>query len=267
MSNRKWIGISAVLCIVALSVLIPAFCSSGGQIGIVLMHGKTGNPESMANAAGHALQKAGFLVETPEMPWSKGRYIDKGYEEALNEIDQAVERLRKKGADRIVVAGHSMGAGAALAYAAYHGKIDAVVMLAPGHAPDSPGYRKFQADVAKARMMIESGNGTQVASFGDTNGGTSYERYMKASIYFSYFNPEGLGAMSRSAALVSADIPVLYVTGSLDPLTANLGKGYAFDRLPENKRDRYVTVNADHLGTPAAAVGVVIEWLNEAVKQ
>jgi hypothetical protein len=36
------------------------------------------------------LQQAGYPVETPEMPWSKTRYIDKTFEDSPKEIDQAV---------------------------------------------------------------------------------------------------------------------------------------------------------------------------------
>lgn len=267
MGKRKWIRRAIVFCLMVFFSLIPAFSFAADRIGIVLMHGKTGSPVFMANAVGDTLQHSEILVETPEMPWSKRRYIDKTYEEALNEIDQAVERLREKGASKVVVAGHSMGGDAALAYAAYHGNIAGVILMAPGHTPDSMSFKKYQADVGKAKSMIDLGNGNKSATFNDSNMGVSYVRNMKAEIYYSYFNPEGLGAMSKAARVVNSNIPVLYIVGSLDPLTASLGKGYAFDKLPENKNTLYVTVNSDHLGTPAASRFVILDWLNELIKQ
>jgi pimeloyl-ACP methyl ester carboxylesterase len=267
MANQKWIRISAAFCLSVLFVLTPILCLAAGRIGVVLMHGKGDTPDLMAHAAGRVIQEAGFFVDTPEMPWSKNRYIDKTYEGVLDEITQAAERLRKKGANKIVIAGYSMGSGVALAYAAYHGRIDGVILLAPEHTPDSPSFKKYQTDVAKAKSMLDDGHGEQTAVFMDGDRGVSNGRNLKASIYYSYFNPEGLGAMSKAASFINPKIPVLYVVGSQDPLTASLGKGYAFKNLPENKLTRYVNIYADHLGTPLAAVGVVINWLKELAKQ
>lgn len=268
MSTCKWIRVLTTLFVMAFIVMIPVICAATDRIGIVLMHGKTGNPSFIANAAGGALQQAGFLVEAPEMPWSQRRYIDQPFGEALNEIEQAVERLRKEGANKIIIAGHSMGADAALAYAANRGGIDGVILLAPGHTPDSPSHlQEYQVDVAKAKAMMDSGDGDKFSTFDDWNRGIHYTRAMKASIYYSFFDPKGLGAMSIDATLINPNIPVLYVIGSQDPVQSDQGKSYAFNKLPENKLTKFMTVNADHMGTPAAAVSAVICWLNELNKQ
>ena len=228
------------------------------------MHGKTGTPEIFmrSNVIG-SLKHKGYLVEAPEMSWSHYRYIDKPYEEALNEIDHAVESLKKKGATKIILAGHSMGANAALAYAAYRGKVDGIIMLAPGHAPDSiQGSEKFYYSVEKAKKMIDSNQGDKFQTFSDANIGRNYTVRMKSSIYYSFFNPDGIAAMSRNAAKISPDIPVLYVAGSQDNLTTIYDKSYIFNRLPKNSLTKYVLVNADHLGTPGAAIDEMISWLN-----
>lgn len=39
--------------------------------------------------------------------------------------------------------------------------------------------------------MIDAGNGEKYANFNDTNHEKNYIRIMKASIYYSYFNPYG----------------------------------------------------------------------------
>jgi hypothetical protein len=41
------------------------------------------------------------------------------------------------------------------------------------------------------------------------------------------------------------------------------GPGYAFNRAPANPQNRYITVSADHLGTPTAAREAVLTWLQE----
>ena len=150
------------------AVMLPNSFAAGQpeRLGIVLLHGKTGEPfnPNMIEAA-RPLKQAGFLLEVPEMPWSKTRYIDKPYDQALNEIDQAVARLKAKGATKIVIAGLSMGGDAALAYAAYHGHIDGLILLSPAHTPDSDYFlNNFADDIAKAKTMIAAGNGDQYAS-------------------------------------------------------------------------------------------------------
>lgn len=264
MSVGKWNKTIAILCVLTVVLSVPAFCLAASRIGIVMIHGKAGTPGFMANAVGSALKKEGFLLEMPEMPWSQDRYIDKTFEEALLEIDQAIERLRKNGAKKIVIAGHSMGADAALAYAANREGIDGVILLAPGHTPDTPSHiRDYRADVAKAKAMLDAGKGNKLSTFNDWNRGIHYIREMKAVIYYSYFSPDGLGAMSIAAIRMQPDIPVLYVVGTRDPGQAEQGKNYAFDKLPEHKLTRWVTVHANHMETPAAALDEMIVWLHK----
>ena len=52
------------------------------------------------------------------MPWSFHRRYAATYDQAMTEIDAAVAELKAKGARRIVVIGHSLGANAAIGYAA-----------------------------------------------------------------------------------------------------------------------------------------------------
>ncbi|MDR3561175.1 MAG: alpha/beta fold hydrolase [Negativicutes bacterium] len=243
-------------------VAAPSALAAEERVGVVLLHGKTGSPGIFSGGVVEPLKQAGFLVETPEMSWSRGRYIDKTYDEALNEIDAAAARLAARGATKIVIAGHSMGGDAALAYGAYHGNIAAVILLAPGHIPDWPGMKRDFADgVARAKAMVDAGHGNDFASFPDTNMGKDYVRTMKAAIYFSFFDPDGVGAAAKNATNLSPAIPVLYVAGSADPLTRLMGQSFIFSKLPPNPLTKYVVVEADHLGTPAAAVGEMIPWL------
>ena len=68
---------------------------------------------------------------------------------------------------------------------------------------------------------------------------------------------DGPRFMDHGSARLSA--PLLYVAASNDP--TQRGRGYIFDRAPQNPLNRYVTVNSDHIGTPAAAQEIVLNWL------
>ena len=163
--SRKMI-VRVILFMLAVVLIIPAAIQAASpRVGVVLLHGKTGKPEKLWGLAS-ALEAQGFLVFTPAMPWSHNRYLDASYETALDEIAAAINQLKQQGATKIVVAGHSMGANAALAYAANRGGVAGVIMLAPGHFPDLPQFQEIvKGGVAKAREMVQSGHGTQNAEF------------------------------------------------------------------------------------------------------
>jgi len=93
---------------------VPAV--AGEKIGVVLMHGKnrTASEKSPIGKLAYALEVADFIVVAPDMPWSRSRGFDRTYAETMAEIDRAVANLKDKGATKIVVGGHSLGANAAL---------------------------------------------------------------------------------------------------------------------------------------------------------
>src|SRR5690242_17289106 len=97
--------------IVILGISFAAVVHAGGEtVGVVILHGKWGSPGGFVANLANDLGKEGFLVAAPEMPWSGKRLYDKGIAGAMIEIDAAVKTLRDKGAKRIFVAGHSLGA-------------------------------------------------------------------------------------------------------------------------------------------------------------
>ncbi len=107
--------------------------------GVVLLHGKGGTPTSMIEGLTESLRKEGAVVEAPELPWSRRRMYDATYDQAMAEIDLAVQKLKWAGATKIVVAGHSLGANAAIGYGARRDGLAAVIALAPGHLAGGVG--------------------------------------------------------------------------------------------------------------------------------
>src|SRR5204863_9727931 len=78
--------------------------AANGDIGVVLLHGKGGTPAGYIEPLASGLQKKGFLVSTPTMPWSKERIYDESFEDSLRDIDREVGALKQKGAKLVVVA-------------------------------------------------------------------------------------------------------------------------------------------------------------------
>ena len=248
-----------VVITVLLVVLAWPGIGAAATCGVVFMHGKWGGPSKYITNVVFQLHQAGCVVEAPDLPWSGQRRYDVPARAAMLEIDAAVARLKAQGATAIFIGGHSMGASAALAYAARHPGLAGVLAVAPGHDPSLPAFaNRIAEDVQQARTLVAQGRGAEVVRFNDFNNGRSASFPVPAAIYLSYFDPAGLFVIPENAKHLSA--PLLWVSGSSDPLT-RLGRDYAFARAPADPRSRFIEVPADHLGTPDAAAGQIVDWV------
>ena len=215
--RKPSLGIYFIMILVFLIVSSSVFGFPGSKLGLVLLHGKTAGPGARnLQRLVDRFKREGITVETPEMPWSERRYLDADYPTALNEIDNVIHQLTARGVARIVIAGHSMGANAALAYGAYKGGVSGVIMLAPGHVPDGGAKRQFAGSLALAREMIANDAGNKKKGFADNNQGIKFTVYTTPAIYLSYFDPDGMAAMGKSAARLSPAIPLLMVVGTAE---------------------------------------------------
>lgn len=231
---------------------------TGDKIGMVLMHGKRGTDRLVFSLRGE-LERAGILVETPLMPWSRDRIYDKSYEESIVELDAVVARLKARGTKRIFVAGHSLGANVALGYGARRDGLSGVILLAYGHVPGLSGFAsKLFDSVVKARTMIAAGKGEKTASFADAYHVSRYTVVGSANDVLSWFDPDGPATLGNNAPRVKPHTPVLCVDGARDRLQRC---HQILPLLPENPATRSVTVDADHRGTPAQSGEAIVRWL------
>ena len=233
--------------------------------GIVYLHGKGSWPGSFNGGILSALQDEGALVAEPEMPWSFQRRYDATYGQAMAEIDAAVAGLKAKDARRIVVIGHSLGANAAIGYAARHPDLAGVVALSPGHLPETGRMRGFVADaVARAKTLIAAGKGNVPATFPDMAQGIPLIAHATPLVYLSMFDPDGPAVIPKNAAAIGAaphPPPLLWVVGKLDPIDRR-GPQYAFAAAAKNPKSKYIEVFAGHLTAPLAARDQVVAWIN-----
>ena len=229
---------------------------------VLLMHGKQGMPQFEGlQRVRSAIQTQGLRCDANEMPWSRARYIEGSVEAAFGEIDAALAAFRRAGATRMFLAGHSIGASVAAAYAAHRGGVEGVSMIAPGHLPKVyyeasgiPLNARVKAAIDKARGMRAAGQGSSVAEFADNNQMTALSPRMSADDYLSWFDPEG--ALEVEANLSRVTCPVQWVIGTRDTLFASSRARY-FDRLPPNPRHEFLQVEADHVGTLAVAANQI----------
>jgi esterase/lipase len=241
---------------ILLGACVGACAHAGESVGIVLMHGKNGMPRGLQPLTS-ALQKAGYAVETPEMCWSRRRIYDLSYQDCLVEVDAVVERFKRAGATRIIVAGQSLGGNAALGYGATRKDISGIIAIAPAHNPlRLIKIPAIATDLEKARLMIEGGQEDTRASFEDMNHDGPFTVRATPKTYLTFFSPDGPAVLHRNVAAVHA--PLLWISGTADPTQVNTEGLFARADNPKNRR---VILAADHMGTPLVSGDAIISWL------
>jgi pimeloyl-ACP methyl ester carboxylesterase len=255
---RALAALAMVLSLLALPAA-PVRAAGLAGVGVVFLHGKGVWAGAFDGGIPAALEADGAVTAEPEMPWSFTRMYGATWDEAMSEIDAAVVGLRARGATRIVVIGHSLGANAAIGYAARRQGIAAVVALSPGHLPETNEMRSRTADaVVWARALVASGE-TQQRFWPDQIQEMPTFARASPAVYLSMFDPDGPAVIPRNAAALHG-VPLLWVVGVFDPIHAR-GRDYAFARAPKNPRSRYIEVSAGHLAASWMARSQVVAWL------
>ncbi|GJF32966.1 esterase [Kitasatospora sp. NE20-6] len=116
------------------------FHHDGGPVGVLLVHGFTGSPQSLRPWADH-LAAAGYTVSLPLLPGHGTRWQDMQqtrWEDWYAEADRALRELAGR-CERVFVAALSMGGALALHLAARHGDaISGLVLVNPSVRSDNP---------------------------------------------------------------------------------------------------------------------------------
>jgi pimeloyl-ACP methyl ester carboxylesterase len=257
-------------CVVLAVAMAPSIAAAQERIGILMLHGKNpgSNMDPNFGSMKGNFERQGWLVAFPDMPWSRGRYLDGNLDRALVEIAGHVKGLRDQGATRIVIAGHSMGVPTGMAYAARAGDVDALVQLAPGHIPlgyyTYPVLKAVRDSIDEARALVAAGKGDSNERFNDINQGRQQPVITTARNFLSYFDPASDAEMSVTAPRIPARISVMTVIGERDPLFSRI-RTYYVDMLPANPKNKYLEVSGGHLDTPRVANDAVIAWIKAAV--
>jgi len=251
-------------CAVALLACLTFSAHAGDAapaVGIVLMHGKGGAPSKYVADLAGALERRGLLVENLEMPWSGRRDYDVDVDAAEKQVAAALAALRRKGADKLFVAGHSQGGVFAL-YFGGRQVVDGVIAIARGGDVGSAKFREnLREPVELARQLVASGQGGEKTRLADYEGAKgSYPVIVAPSVYLGWFDPEG--AMNEKNAILhmNAATPVLFIAPANDYPGLLRVKQELFDALPSNPRTQLYEPNSSHLNAPSASVNAIAEW-------
>ena len=136
---------------------------AGGPVGVLVLHGFTGNPSSMRGLA-EAFAAAGHTVEMPRLP-GHGTHIDDMLatswadwsahaEEALIDLESRTEQ--------VVVAGLSMGGSLTAWLATRHPELSGIICINPAVAPRDDMLAIVSEMVAAGETVMD-GIGSDVA--------------------------------------------------------------------------------------------------------
>lgn len=268
--QRRLFSILALVAFALAAALTTTDSRAQERIGVLMLHGKNpgSNMDPNSGMLKPVFEREGWLVAFPDMPWSRGRYLDGSWDKAMAEMAAHVKSLRDKGATRIVIVGHSLGAPAALSHAARGGDVQALVLLAPGHIPlgyyTYPQLKAVRDSVDEARALVAAGKGDSRERFSDINQGKQQTVVATARDYLSYFDPASDAEMSVTAARLPPAVPVLTAIGEKDPMFQR-ARAYFFDKLPANPKHTYLEVAGGHLETPRLASDDIVKWIKTAV--
>jgi len=230
---------------------------------IILIHGKWSHPNTpLLRILEKTLKEKNYIIEKPNMPWSRTRQYDQTYEDALQDLSKKIEQYKKNGIKKIILIGHSVGANAAIAYQTYIGDADAIVAITPGHVPYLMCKRdkRHEYTVKKAEDNIKRNKNKKPIEFIDLNCGNRKKFIVSADIFYSYFNPTGLGHMPETVKKFKKSIPLLYIEGSTDFI--HTGPEHVFLKAPQHALNTYVLTSGNHMTTPEVSSKIIVEWLN-----
>lgn len=141
----------------------PWSSPQGGPNGVLVLHGFTGNPQSMRPLA-HAFADAGFAVEMPLLP-GHGTSIDDmlttGWLDWSQAAEEAFARIAAR-SDKVVVAGLSMGGALTGWLGGRHPEIAGLVFI-NALATEPPGVRELVQQMIDSGETVMDGIGSDIA--------------------------------------------------------------------------------------------------------
>lgn len=254
--------------VLGLATALPLQAQEPSRVGVVVMHGKGGRPGGLVAELAAGLQARGMRVRNLEMPWSGRRNYDVAPEAAEAETAQALEDLRREGAERLFLVGHSQGGLYALHLGAKLG-LAGVVAVAPGGNVAASVYEQhIGAQRVRARELVAAGRGAEVQVFADYEGskGTNEVR-TRADVYWAWFDPQGVMHQERALRALPPQLPVLYVAPTGDYPALRRANPGLFALLPSQPLTRYLQPDASHARVPTVAREAIADWLLEVAER
>jgi carboxylesterase len=219
--------------------------SSGNSLGVLVLHGFTGNPQSMRPLA-EALAAAGFTVDLPLLP-GHGTTVEDMIPTRWEDWSAAAEaayRSMASSCERVVVVGLSMGGTLTCWLAARHAEIGGIALVNPlVQAPDAEFRAGIQA-IIDGGMAVIDGLGSDIKKDGSVE--AAYPATPLAPVLSLFEAADALvptlGAIHCPTLLLSSRVDHVVDPVSGDVLEAALGG--PVERI--HLEDSYHVATLDH---------------------
>ncbi len=206
--------------------------AAGGSNGVLVLHGFTGNPQSMRPLA-EALATAGFTVDLPLLPGhgtSVEDMVPTGWAEWSKAAEEAYQSLAGR-CEHVALTGLSMGATLACWLAERHVDVAGIAVVNPFVDPPAPEFREAIRQLLDQGTEIIDGIGSDIAKPGAAE--AAYKGTPIAAL-LSLFE----GVDEVAAALGSITCPTLLLSSRDDHVVAPVsgdvleaGVGGSIERL------------------------------------
>lgn len=229
------------------------------RLGLVLLHGIGGAGASMEPLA-ERLREPGWLVRTPDMPWSQAGAFGEPVAAAEARVVRELAALREAGAQRLVLAGFSLG-GFFAAHMAGRVPADALVAIAPNGGAD---MKKLDDQLERARALVAAGRGQERTTLMDADvvgDGRTPLVGTRAATYLEWYEPRGVMNWDGVWQRLRPGLPVLLVVPRRDLANLRERKDALWEGLPPHPAHRLYQPWTDHLGAPLASAGETVRWL------
>lgn len=176
----------------------PYSSPGGGPNGVLVLHGFTGNPQSMRPLA-HAFAAAGFAVELPLLPGhgtTVEDMMETGWDDWVSCAQEALDVIQAR-ADKIVIAGLSMGGALTGWLGGNHPEVAGLVFI-NALATEPPGVRDLVQSMLDAGDTVMDAIGSDIAMPGVTE--LSYPATPLAPLVSMFGAADALAHAYRSIA-------------------------------------------------------------------
>jgi carboxylesterase len=214
----------------------------GGPTGVLVLHGFTGNPQSMRSLA-ERLAADGHTVDLPLLPGHGTAVEDMaltGWEDWSGAAEAAYRALASR-CERVAVTGLSMGGALACALAAAHPEVAGIAVVNPIVAAPGDELRGPIRDLLAAGETFIDGIGSDIAKEGAVE--ASYGRTPLACV-LSLF--EGVDALGERLGAIRC--PVLLLTSREDHVVS-ADSGELLERAVGGPLERVWLERSYHVAT------------------
>jgi carboxylesterase len=146
-----------------------SFTHDGGSQGVLVLHGFTGNPQSMRPLA-DAFAAEGYTVDLPLLP-GHGTAIEDMIPTRWSDYAEAAEAAFRNLAGRceaVVLVALSMGGTLACFLAEHHAEVRGMVLVNPFVDPPAESFRDVLRGILESGTEVAPGVGNDVAKTGST---------------------------------------------------------------------------------------------------